>query len=111
MTIPVSLSGETSSRQITENPGVRTYPLSKATTNLSALVDEVESTHQPVTITRHGKAAAVLIASEDLATLMEALAWLSDPDHAAEMAEAEGAVARGRSLRLAEVREQLASRR
>ncbi|MGO1293266.1 MAG: type II toxin-antitoxin system Phd/YefM family antitoxin, partial [Cellulosimicrobium funkei] len=29
--------------------------MSEAKTNLSALVDEVESTHQPVTITRHGK--------------------------------------------------------
>ncbi|CPU67956.1 Uncharacterised protein [Mycobacteroides abscessus] len=53
----------------------------------------------------------MLIAPEDLATLMETLAWLSDPDHAAEMAEAEEAVAQGRTLSLAEVREQLASRR
>ena len=85
--------------------------MSEAKTNLSALVDEVESTHQPVTITRHGKAAAVPIAPEARATLMETLAWLTDPDHAPEMAEAEEAVAQGRTLSLAEVREQLASRR
>jgi antitoxin YefM len=90
---------------------MQTYPMSEAKTNLSALVDEVESTHQPVTITRHGKAAAVLIAPEDLATLMETLAWLSDPDHGAEMAEAEEAVAQGRTLSLDEVRAQLAGRR
>ena len=85
--------------------------MSEAKTNLSALVDEVESTHQPVTITRHGKAAAVLIAPEDLATLMETVASLCDPAHASEMAEAAAAGPQGRTLSLAEVREQLASRR
>lgn len=88
-----------------------TYPLSEAKTNLSALVDGLETTHEPVTITRHGKAAAVLIAPEDLATLMDTLGWLSDPDHAAEMAEAGAAVEEGRTLSLAEVRAQLAERR
>lgn len=69
-----------------------TYPLSDAKTNLSALV-------------------AVLIAPEDLVTLMDTLGWLSDPDHAAEIAEAEAAVEEGRTLSLAEVRAQLAEHR
>jgi antitoxin YefM len=90
---------------------MQTYPLSEAKTNLSALVDGVENTHEPVTITRHGKPAAVLIAPEDLATLMDTLGWLSDPSHAAEIAEAEAAVEEGHTLSLDEVRAQLAERR
>jgi prevent-host-death family protein len=85
--------------------------LSDAKTNLSALVDDLTHTHEPVTITKHGRPAAVLIAPEDLATLMETLAWLSDPNHTNDMAEAEEAIEQGRTLSLAHVREQLAARR
>lgn len=88
-----------------------TYPLSEAKTNLSSLVDRLERTHEPVTITRHGKAAAVMMAPEDLATLMETLAWLADPEHAAEMAESETAIEKGTTLSLDEVRQQLATSR
>lgn len=89
---------------------MHTYSLSEAKASLSALVESLERTHEPVTITRHGKAAAVLISPDDLATLMETLAWLSDPGHEAEMAEADAAIEQGRTLSLDEVREQLAGR-
>lgn len=52
----------------------------------------------------------MLISPEDLDSLQETLAWLSDPAHAAEMAEAEAEAASGRMLTLDEVRAQLAKR-
>lgn len=52
------------------------------------VAEAVSSTHQPVTITRHVRPAATLIATEDLEILTETLAWLADPEHAAELAEA-----------------------
>jgi PHD/YefM family antitoxin component YafN of YafNO toxin-antitoxin module len=63
-----------------------------------------------VAITKHGRPAAVMIAPEDLETLVETLAWLSDPDHGAEAAEATQAIEDGHTLSLAEVRAQLAMR-
>ncbi len=48
-------------------------PLSEAKDKLSALVDEAERTHDIVTITRHGKPAAVLMAAADLESLNETM--------------------------------------
>jgi prevent-host-death family protein len=52
---------------------MQTVPLSEAKDQLSALVDDVQSTHQAVTITRHGRPAAVLMAVDDLESLQETL--------------------------------------
>lgn len=62
---------------------------------LSAFVDSVHGTHERVTITRNGEPAAVLISPEDLESLEETIAVLSDPDAMAEIAEARAAIARG----------------
>jgi len=58
---------------------VATIPLSEAKDKLSALVEAAEKTHEIVTITRHGREAAVLMAKEDLDSLHETLFWLSQP--------------------------------
>jgi prevent-host-death family protein len=89
---------------------MQTMSVSEAKDKLSTLVEAVESTHDAVLITRHGKPAAVLISPDDLDSLQETLAWLSDPDHAMEMAEAEKEAEAGRMLSLDEVRAQLSQR-
>ena len=89
---------------------MQTMSVSEAKDKLSTLVEGVESTHDAVVITRHGKPAALLISPDDLDSLQETLAWLSDPGHAAEMAEAAEDAASGRMLSLDEVRAQLAQR-
>ena len=43
---------------------VRTMPLSEAKDKLSALVEDAEATHEIITITKHGRPAAVLMAAE-----------------------------------------------
>jgi len=40
---------------------------------LSGLIDEAESTHELITITRHGRPVAVLMAADDLESLHETL--------------------------------------
>ena len=50
-------------------------PLSEAKDKLSALVEQAETTHEIVTITRHGRPAAVLMAAADLESLHETLFW------------------------------------
>jgi prevent-host-death family protein len=68
---------------------MRTLPLSEAKDKLSGLVDEAESTHEIITITRHGRPAAVLMAADDLESLHETLYWLSKPGIRETIAAAE----------------------
>lgn len=58
---------------------VRTVALSEAKDKLSALVEEADRTHEIVQITRHGRAAAVLMSADDLESLQETIYWLSQP--------------------------------
>ncbi len=68
---------------------MRTLPLSEAKDKLSGLVDEAESTHEIITITRHGRPAAVLMSADDLESLHETLYWLSQPGIRESIAAAE----------------------
>ena len=54
-----------------------TVPLGEAKDKLSALVDSAETTHDIITITKHGKPAAVLMSADDLESLHETIYWLS----------------------------------
>jgi antitoxin YefM len=72
-----------------------TTSLATVKARLSSYVDSVHDTHERVVITRHGEPAAVLISPDDLASLEETIAVLSDPAAMAELAEAQAAVAAG----------------
>ena len=82
-------------------------PLSEAKDKLSGLVEEAESTHEIITITKHGRPAAVLMAAEDLESLHETLYWLSQPGIRESIAEAERAVAGGDTIGSDELRRRL----
>ncbi len=56
-----------------------TLPLSTVKARFSELVDRVAREQDRVTVTRKGRPAAVLVSPEDLASLEETLAVLSDP--------------------------------
>lgn len=64
------------------------YSLADARNRLSDLVADVETTHKRITITKHGKDAAVLIAPEDLAALLETIELLSQDDSRSEVLRA-----------------------
>lgn len=83
---------------------VQTVSVSEAKDRLSQLVEAVETTHDAVTITRHGRAAAVLIAAADLQQLTDTVEWLNDPLTAPEVAEAEADIATGRTMSVDEAR-------
>ena len=55
-------------------------PLADVKNRLSEVVEQVEVEHARVTITKHGRPAAVLISADDLESLEETLALLSDPE-------------------------------
>jgi antitoxin YefM len=66
-----------------------TLPLSSVKAHLSELVDRVEDQHDRVVVTRNGKPAAVLVSHDDLESLEETLAILSDPALMAQIREGE----------------------
>jgi antitoxin YefM len=86
---------------------MKTLPLSEVKDRLSGLVDEAESTHEMVTITKHGRPAAVLIAAEDLESLHETLFWLSQPGIREDLGEASEDVKSGETIDSAALRSEL----
>ena len=75
-------------------------PLDEVKNRLSEVVDRLEREHGRVVITRHGHPAAVMLSLEDLESLEETLAVLSDPELMAAIREADADVAAGRTTRL-----------
>ena len=67
--------------------------------HFSDVVDRVQREHERVTVTRNGKAAAVILSPEDLAELEETLAVLSDPEALADIREADLAYQAGDVVR------------
>lgn len=74
---------------------MRNVTLTEAKDGLSGLVDEAETTHEIITITRHGRPAAVLMSADDLESLEETLFWLSQPGIARSIADASAEYAAG----------------
>jgi prevent-host-death family protein len=75
-------------------------PLAEVKNRLSEVVDRLEREHGRVVITRHGHPAAVMLSLEDLESLEETLAVLSDPELMAAIREADAEVAEGKTVRL-----------
>jgi antitoxin YefM len=81
-----------------------TLPLTEAKAKLNELIDSAISTHQRVTITRHGKPAAVLMSVDDLEALEETLYWQSQPGVQEDIAKARDEAEAGTLMSEAEVR-------
>jgi antitoxin YefM len=79
-------------------------PLAEVKARLSEIVDRVLRQQERVVVTRNGRPAAVLVSPDDLESLEETLAILSDPDLLAEIREGERAVERGEVVSLEELR-------
>lgn len=62
---------------------------------LSEVVDQVEREHDRVVITRHGKAAAVVISTDDLESLEETLKVVSRPKLVAQVRDSLAELAAG----------------
>lgn len=92
------------------NELVETIPLTDARSRLSSIVEQVEATHERVTITRNGRPTAVLISPADLEALEETLDVLSDPVTMQRLREGEAALAEGDVLDEAGLRELIAKR-
>jgi prevent-host-death family protein len=74
---------------------METLPLSHVKAHLSEIADRVEGQHDRVVVTRKGRPAAVLLSPDDLESLEETLAVLSDPELMRQIRESEAELERG----------------
>ena len=58
----------------------RVLPLSEAKAKLSQIVADVENTEEEITITRHGRPAAVLMSADEFASWQETRAIRQNPE-------------------------------
>jgi antitoxin YefM len=72
-----------------------TLPLATVKAKFSEIVDRVARQQDRVIVTRNGRPAAVLVSPEDLASLEETLAVLSDRSSTRQIRESEKAAAGG----------------
>ena len=72
--------------------------LAETKAHLSELVARVGEQHERVTVTVHGRPAAVLIAVDDLESLEETIAVLSDSAALRALSEADAELARGEGV-------------
>lgn len=86
---------------------METLPLSHVKAHLSEIADRVEGQHDRVVVTRKGRPAAVLVSPDDLDSLEETLAVLSDPDLMQQVREGEAAIEAGDTLTLEELKANL----
>ena len=73
----------------------QTSSLAEAKAHLSELVARVGEQHERITVTVHGRPAAVILAVDDLESLEETIAVLSDPAALCALSKADAELARG----------------
>jgi len=83
---------------------MKSVPLSEAKDKLSALVDEADTTHEIIQITRHGRVAAVIMSADDLESLNETLHALRTPGVVDELRRADADYAAGNTVSGADLR-------
>jgi len=85
----------------------RIVPFTEARARLSELLDELESRHEHVVITRNGRPVAALVPAEEQEVLEETLEILHDEGLLRALRESEDDARSGRLTSLREVRREL----
>lgn len=88
-------------------PMAKVIPLTEARSKFSELLDEIESFHEHVVITRKGLPVAVMFSSAEYEALEETMEIFQDEETLAALRESEKDVGSGRLHRLDEVRREL----
>jgi antitoxin YefM len=82
----------------------KTLPLANVKAHLSRLVDQVESQHDRVILTRNGRPAAIIMSPDDLEALEETLDLVSRPGALEEIQKARDELDAGEFVTAAELR-------
>ena len=90
---------------------MKTLPLAEVKARFSALVSDVESEHDQITVTRNGVPSAVVLSADEWESLQETLAVLSDQQAVADLQESADNIAEGELCDTDEVLEEFEQRR
>ena len=88
-----------------------TLPLTEVKARLNELIDGAVQTNDRVTITRHGRPAAVLISVDDLEAMEETIFWAGVPGVAEDVATGRSEASAGLLLDEAQIRARYGLRR
>lgn len=86
-------------------------PVHELRANLSSVLDEVGDQREAVLVTRNGTPTAALISIDEYEGTEETLEILADPETVAAIEEGLAEIARGETVTLDEIRQELAERR
>ncbi len=89
----------------------KTVPVRELRKNLSSLLDDVSTRRDHVLVTRHGAPAAALVPIGEYEALEETAEVLSDPDAIRALEAGLAEIARGETVTLDDLRQELAERR
>ncbi|MCK6553306.1 type II toxin-antitoxin system Phd/YefM family antitoxin [Candidatus Binatia bacterium] len=78
---------------------MRVLPLAEAKARRSELVSDVETRDEEITITRNGRAVAVLVSHEDFERWRETAEIMADPEFLASIRKGMSEIKRGRARR------------
>lgn len=78
---------------------MRVLPLAEAKSKLSQLISDVETRDDEITITRNGRAVAVLVSHEDFERWKETSEIMSDPEFLASVRKGMNQIKKGRVRR------------
>jgi antitoxin YefM len=87
-----------------------TLPLAEIKKRLSEIIDGVETRHDRVVLTRNGRPAAVILSPDDLESLEETVAILSDPAAVRAIRKAEVEIDKGKAVSADELRAKYVNR-
>ncbi len=85
-------------------------PLGEVRDHLSEIVNEVETTFERVTVTKHGRPAVMIIAVADFEAILETLDIIRTQGALQQIQEAEDALSRGEGIGAEELGEIIARR-
>ncbi len=88
----------------------KVVPVREFRSHLADLLDEVADRREHVTVTRHGRPAAVMVPIREYEALEETAEILSDDDTLAAIRDGHDDLAAGDVVALAQVREETAAR-
>ncbi len=88
--------------------GTETISLTDLRPRLSELIERAHEQFDRFVITRHGRAEAILLSSEEFSGLLESLEMLSTPDQLQRLSEASAELSAGGGSSLDDVRQALA---
>jgi prevent-host-death family protein len=89
---------------------MKTLSLAEARQHFSEVVNDVDTHHDHVMVTKNGKPAAMIVSVYEWEQMEDTIFWLSQPGIHEDLAEADAAIARGDTVSIEEIKAELEER-